>query len=184
MAGEMSLADAIAARRSVRAFDGTPLTTDEVLQLCWAGQGVTDAGEGLRASPSAGALYPIELYIVTPDGVGHYRPKKHGVVRHLEGDLRAALQDASIDQEMIGESGACVVIAAVVERVARKYGRRAERYCTIEAGHVAQNMLLQATVLGLGSVPIGAFEDRKVAGVLKLPKGHRPTYVLAIGHAR
>ncbi len=184
LAGQMSLEAAIAQRRSVREFTDKALTREQIAQLCWAGQGITNRDRGFRASPSAGALYPIELYIVTADGVDHYRPKGHSLQRHLTGDLRRSLQGAGLDQQPIGRAPACVVITAVVERTARKYGRRAERYCFLEAGHVAQNILLQATALHLGGVSIGAFEDHKVAAVLKLPESHSVLYLLPIGHPR
>ena len=181
-AGQMSLEEAIRRRRSVRQFADKPLTVKQIAQLCWAGQGITDRARGLRASPSAGALYPMELYVVTADGVDHYRPADHALERHLTGDLRRVLQQIGLNQEAIGNAPACVVITAVVERTARKYGQRAERYCFIEAGHVAQNILLQATALRLGGVSIGAFHDAKAAAILKLPRNHRVLYLLPIGH--
>lgn len=180
--GKMSIEEAIAKRRSVRHFAATPLTVDEIGQLCWAGQGITDRKRGLRASPSAGATYPIELYVVTTEGIDRYLPAKHQLERCLAGDHRRALQAAALGQDAIMAAPACVVITAAVERTAGKYGNRAERYCFMEAGHVAQNILLQATALKLGGVPMGAFEDAKVAQVLKLPKDHRVLYLLPIGH--
>ena len=182
LASPVSLEEAIAQRRSVRVFEERPLTPQQISQLCWAGQGITDARHGLRASPSAGALYPMELYIVRAEGVDHYLPDGHRLDRHLGGDLHPALRRAALDQEAVGEAPVCVVVAAVVKRTARKYGDRAERYCFIEAGHVAQNILLQATALDLAGVPVGAFEDRKVAAALKLPQDHRVLYLLPIGH--
>ena len=180
--GAMSLEESIATRRSVRAFTDEPLTLEQISQVCWAGQGITEPRRGLRTSPSAGALYPIELYVVTADGVGHYKPKAHRLEQHLPGDLRPALQRAALDQEAIGEAAVIMVVTAVVERTARKYGGRAERYCFIEAGHIGQNILLQAVALDLAGVPVGAFEDEKVAAVLKLPKDRRVLYLLPIGH--
>ena len=182
LAGQMSLEEAIAGRRSVRQFTDQPLALGDISQLCWAAQGITDERRGFRASPSAGALFPIELYVVTAEGVDHYRPRGHRLERHLAGDQRRALQQAALGQKAIGEAAACVVITAVVERTARKYGGRAERYCFMEAGHVAQNVLLQATALHLGAVPVGAFEDEKVAAVLGLPKDRRVLYLLPIGY--
>ena len=181
LTGRMSLEEAVNARRSTREFTDQPLTLKDIAQLCWAGQGITAPASGYRASPSAGALYPIELYVVTADGVDHYRPRDHRLEPHLSGDQRPALQRAALGQEAIGDAPVCMVIAAVVERTARKYGRRAERYCFIEAGHVGQNVLLQATALHLAGVPIGAFEDDAVAAVLKLPKTHRVLYLLPVG---
>ena len=96
--------------------------------------------------------------------------------------MRKALQVAGLDQESIGKAPACFVITAVAERTARKYGQRAKRYCFIEAGHVAQNIMLQATALKLAGVTIGAFEDQSVAATLKLPKNHSVLYVLPIGY--
>jgi len=180
--GKMTLEEAIAQRRSIREFADKPLTTEQIGQLCWAGQGITDKATGFRSAPSAGALYPIELYIVTAEAVAHYEPKHHSLQRQFTGDVRLALQKAGLGQEAIGDAPMCMVIIAVVERTASKYGSRAERYCILEAGHVAQNILLQATALGLGSVPIGAFDDKEVAAVLKLPKGHRVLYMLPVGH--
>ncbi len=179
--GSMSLETAITERRSARDFADAPMSEQDLHQLCWAGQGITDPQEGFRAVPSAGALYPIELYVVTAGGVDHYLPKEHALERLVDGDLRRPLQRAVLDQEPVGEAAACVVITAVVERTARKYGDRALRYCFIESGHVAQNILLKATALGLVGVPIGAFEDGKVAEALKLPKDHRVLYLVALG---
>jgi SagB-type dehydrogenase family enzyme len=182
LTGRMSLEEAIAKRRSVREFAKRPLTREQIGQLCWAAQGITDARLKFRAAPSAGALYPIELYVVTAEGVDRYRPAGHELERHVRGDLRGAVQAAALGQEAIGDAAACVAITAVVKRTARKYGKRALRYCFIEAGHVAQNILLQATALELGAVPIGAFEDQKVAQVLKLPDDHRVLYLVPVGH--
>ncbi|HUU82340.1 MAG TPA: SagB/ThcOx family dehydrogenase [Phycisphaerae bacterium] len=180
--GGMPLVEAIAQRRSKRAFLDQPLTIEDVSQLCWAAQGTTDSQRGFRTSPSAGALFPVELYVVTADGVDHYRPSDHRLDRHLPGDLRGPLQAAALDQDSVGHAAACMVITAVVDRTARKYGSRAERYCFIEAGHVAQNILLQATALKLAGVPVGAFQDQQVASVLKLPQDRRVLYLVPIGY--
>ncbi|MBI4580750.1 MAG: SagB/ThcOx family dehydrogenase [Planctomycetes bacterium] len=184
LTGPVSLEEAIRRRRTAREFAEAPLAIEQVGQLCWAGQGITDRQGALRAAPSAGALYPIELYVVTAEGVSRYRPTDHSLEHHLAGDHRRPLQRAALGQEAIGHAPICIIIAAVVERTARKYHDRAERYCFMEAGHVAQNVLLQATALRLAGVPIGAFEDEQVAEALKLPKGHRVLYLLPLGHPR
>lgn len=183
MKGSMSLEQAIAQRRSVRSFTDQSLTREELSQLCWAAQGITDQAKGRRAAPSAGALYPIELYVVTSDNVEHYVPKEHRLERHAAGNHRQALQAAAYGQNSAGQASVCFVIAAVVERTAKKYGPRAERYCFLEAGHVAQNLLLQATALSLAGVPAGAFEDDDVAKALELPPDQRVLYLVPIGHA-
>jgi SagB-type dehydrogenase family enzyme len=179
--GRVSLEQTLSRRRSVREFSPQSLTLRQIGQLCWAGQGINEPLEGLRTAPSAGALYPIELYVVTADGVGYFHPDKASIERCITGDVRPRLRQLAVNQHMIADAPVTFVIAAVVSRSARKYGNRAERYCFIEAGHVAQNILLQATALRLGAVPIGAFEDRKIAALLKLPKGQRVLYLLAVG---
>ncbi len=179
--GKMSLEAALAKRRSVRKFADRPLSRRQVAQLCWAAQGVNDPQKGLRTCPSAGALYPLELYVVTRDGVERYVPARHAMAKHLAGDLRGKLQAAALRQSAVGGAPATFVIAAVVSRTSRKYGRRAQRYVLLEAGHAAQNLLLQATALGLGGVPIGAFDDQRVRQVLSLPADASPQYVVPIG---
>ncbi len=184
LAGHMTLEESVASRRSVRSFSDRPLNLEEIGQLCWAGQGTTEPKTGRRAAPSAGALYPMEIYVVTAEGVDHYVPQGHQIERHAAGDLRRRLQHAAMEQDSVGSAPACFVLTAVVERTARKYGARAELYCWVEAGHVAQNILLQATAMDLGGVPIGAFDDRKVAKALRLPDDRRVLYLLPVGHAR
>jgi len=179
--GKMSLEESLAKRRSIRSFKAEALTREQISQLCWAAQGISDPKRGLRTSPSAGALYPLELYVVTGEGVEHYVPKGHALEKHREGDLRGKLQGAALGQSCVGKAPATFVIAAVVSRTQRKYGQRAERYVWMEVGHAAQNILLQATALGLGAVPVGAFRDEEVAKALSLPADHAPQYLIPVG---
>ncbi|MCS6907229.1 MAG: SagB/ThcOx family dehydrogenase [Anaerolineales bacterium] len=180
--GKMSLEEALAKRRSVRQFRPDPLSIDQISQLCWALQGITHPS-GFRTAPSAGALYPLEVYVVLPEGVYHYRPQGHTLTRWQEGDLRAALHAVALRQDAVLQAAAVFVITAVYERTEAKYGKqRSPRYVHMEAGHAAQNLLLQAVALGLGSVPIGAFYDDGVQEALKLPADHRPLYLLPVGH--
>lgn len=179
--GQLSLEQVIARRRSVRDFTTEPLSIEQLGQLCWAAQGVTDTVWGLRAAPSAGALYPLEIYVVTATGVYHYNPHRHELKRTIADDLRHSLQSAALGQECIGDAPAVFVIAAVFERTAIKYGRRAERYVYLEAGHACQNLLLEAVSLGLGGVPVGAFEDEGVAALLKLGSDLPPIYLVPVG---
>jgi SagB-type dehydrogenase family enzyme len=181
LVGDRSLEEAIANRRSIREFSDQPLSDDEIGQLLWSGQGVTDA-EGRRTTPSAGGLYPLELYVVTADGVSHYLPAEHALERVLARDARSALQAAALGQAAVGDAAAVILIAAVPARTEAKYGReRAARYVQLEAGHAAQNVLLQAVSLGLGAVPIGAFDDAAVTRAVSLPKGQSPLYLLCVG---
>lgn len=181
--GEMSLEETLAQRRSVRTFQTRPLTREEISQLLWALQGITDP-RGFRTAPSAGALYPLEVYLVLPEGWYHYQAKDHLLELIGEGDLRQALCAAGLNQEPLRDAPALFVVAAVVERTRVKYGERAERYVHLEAGHAAENLLLQATALRLGAVTIGAFDDEKVAEVLRLPADHTPLYLIPVGQPR
>ncbi|MFQ6047774.1 MAG: SagB/ThcOx family dehydrogenase, partial [Phycisphaerae bacterium] len=168
LTGPMSLERAISKRRSVREFSAQPLTVQQIGQLCWAAQGITDSRRGFRAAPSAGALYPLELYLVTPAGLYHYVAASHKLDQLASHDLRPALARAALGQTCISKATATMVITAVQQRTAAKYGPRAQRYCLLEAGHAAQNVLLQAVALGLAAVPVGAFHDAQVHQLLGL----------------
>jgi len=187
--GEMSLEEAILKRRSRRDFGDSPLTLGEVSQILWAAQGITDE-TGLRAAPSAGALYPLDLYLVVgergveelEEGVYHYLPQSHSLQLTLAGDVRRTLARISVQQMFIAEAPLTLLITAEYERTTGKYGDRGLRYVHMEAGHVGQNVYLQAEALGLGTVTIGAFQDEEISKALSLPRGYRPLYVMPIGH--
>ena len=181
LTGEMAVEQAIANRRSVREFTGEALSWSEISQLFWAAQGTTDE-RGLRTAPSAGALYPLEAYAALPDGAYHYLPRSHAIQLVSERDLREELWEAGLKQDALRQAPAIFVIAAVYERTEAKYGDRAQRYVQMEAGHAAQNLLLQAVVLDLGAVPIGAFHDDQVQASLGLPADHRVLYLIPVGH--
>lgn len=185
-AGAMSLEEALAHRRSVREFVPGALTLDEISRLAWAAQGATKP-EG-RTAPSAGATYPLEVYLVVGDvkglvaGVYRYRPGLHRLEVVSDGDIRLPLAAAALDQQWVSRAALVVVIAAVFERTTARYGRRGERYVHMEAGHAAQNLLLQAAALGLGATPVGAFDDAEVSRLLRLPAGETPLYLIPVGH--
>jgi len=182
--GRMSLEEALARRRSVRQFTREALSQRELSQLLWAAQGITHP-DGLRTAPSAGALYPLEIYVVTASGFYHYEPKGHRLIQLFDRDLRAAVRRAALDQEAITQAPAVFVIAAVYERTSRKYGTaRTPRYVHMEAGHAAENLLLEAVAVGLGGVPIGAFDDDALQKVLALHTDCRPLYLIPVGHPR
>lgn len=180
--GQMSVEEAISRRRSIRRFADKKLSTEQLGQLAWAAQGITEPSQGLRAAPSAGATYPLEMYLVTPDGLFHYRPRDHSLLQLATTDLRADLASAALGQAHVRDAPADIVIAGIYERTAGRYGERARRYVHMEAGHAAQNVHLQAVALGLGSVPVGAFDDNGVSGVLDLPADEAPLYIIPIGH--
>lgn len=179
--GAMSLEQALATRRSNRAFASRPVSTGDVGQLCWAAQGITGGASGQRTAPSAGALYPLEIYVVLTRGVFRYEPGGHRLTLVRDGDRRDELARAALDQDVVRQAGVDMVITAVTERTRAKYGARAERYATLEAGHAAQNVLLQAAALGLAAVPVGAFDDAAVRGVVGASAEELPLYVVPIG---
>ena len=181
LSGPVPLERAIAGRQSVRQFTGEPLTAAEISQLLWSAQGIS-RGWGGRTAPSAGALYPLELYVATPDGFYHYIPDGHLMDTLSREDLRPAIWRASLRQSSIRQAPAVFVFTAVYERTAAKYGDRAERYVLLEAGHAAQNLLLQAVALDLTAVPIGAFYDDQLSEGLSLPADEAPLYVIPVGH--
>lgn len=182
--GEIAVEAAIEARRSVRQFTDQALTIEQIGQIAWAAQGITDQARGLRASPSAGATYPLEIYLVTAEGVGRYLPEQHALEMVAGDDRREALAQAALGQGCVAQAPLVVAVAGVYERTAGRYGPRAERYVHMEVGHLGQNVHLQAVALGLGSVPVGAFDDDAVADVLDLPPDHAPLYLVPVGHPR
>ena len=179
-AEHQSLEDALSRRRSVRLFSEHTLSEDEILNLCWAAQGITDP-RGRRTAPSAGGRYPLELYVATPDGCYAYDPPHHRMLRRTANDLRTALQGGALSQEAVGQSPAVFVVAAQPWRTIAEYGRRGSRYVHLEAGHAAQNLLLEATAMGLGSVPIGAFDDERLRDILDLPADREVVYLIPVG---
>ncbi len=180
--GIISLEEALAKRRSKRAFLKKDLELKEISQLLWAAQGITEPISGFRTAPSAGALYPLEVYLVKKEGVYHYNLQEQTLEMILKGDKRRLLAVAALNQDAPREAPVTFVITAVFQRTAVKYGDRAERYVKIEVGHVGQNILLQAVALGLGGVPMGAFYDDMVQETLSLPQDHKPLYLIPIGH--
>ncbi len=174
------LHDIIEKRRSQREFGRRELTAAEVGALLWAGQGITSA-DGGRAAPSAGGLHPITLSMIDARGVWRYVPAEHGLSPAETGDRRAQLAAAALSQEYVAEAPLTIAVTARPAVLSVRYGDRAERYCALEAGHVAENVLLMATALGLAAVPIGAFDDEAVLAVLGLGAGHSALYLLAVG---
>jgi SagB-type dehydrogenase family enzyme len=181
--GSVSIEETLLKRRSVRSFKSKALTLEQISQLLWAAQGITNA-YGFRTAPSAGALYPLEVYALTGDGVYRYNPENHSLILTSKADKRAELVSAALGQSFIASAPLDIVVTAVFERVTRKYGDRGVRYVHIESGHAAENILLQATALGLGGVPIGAFQDGKVSKTLNLPDDHKPLYIIPIGYPK
>lgn len=186
--GKISVEEAISKRRSVRRFRAQPLSLAQLSQLLWSAQGITGTG-GRRAAPSAGATYPLEIFVAIGEhgieslaaGIYHYQVDSHSLSLHLSGDLRQKLADTALGQSFIANCPVDIVVCALHPRTAYRYGRRGERYVHMEVGHVGQNVSLQAVALGLATVTVGAFEDEEVGKVLKLEEQIKPLYIIPIG---
>jgi SagB-type dehydrogenase family enzyme len=182
----ISIEKVLCTRRSVREFTDQSLQLSQIAQLLWAAQGVTGA-EAHRTAPSAGGLYGLELYVIAanvnglPAGIYKYEILTHELVSLIEGDTRQRLSRSALEQSSIARAAAIFALAGVYERISAKYGERGIRYTHMEAGHAAQNLLLQAVALGLGAVLVGAFDDAKVKRVLGLSKQELPLYLIPVG---
>ncbi|MDI6807533.1 MAG: SagB/ThcOx family dehydrogenase [Candidatus Eisenbacteria bacterium] len=185
--GKTSVEKALLERRSVRGYNDEPLTLAEVSQLLWAAQGITDSARSFRTSPSAGALYPLELYIVAGNvtdlsrGVYKYKPHGRELIEVMEGDRRADLCNVVVRQSLVKDAAAVIVFTAVYQRTTVKYGERGTRYAHMEVGCAAQNVYLQAISLELGTVFIGAFDDDKTKKVLNMPEEEQPLGMMPVG---
>jgi SagB-type dehydrogenase family enzyme len=187
--GAVSVAEALKARRTVRRFASRPMALAQVAQILWAADGLSDP-RGLRTAPSAGATYPLELYLVVGErgvtglnpGVYRYLVAEHALLPTVTGDLRAQVARASLHQSWMAEAPVLVVIAAAYHRCTARYGGRGVMYTHMESGHVGQNVFLMAEALGLGAGIVGAFEDQGLSGVLQLPKEQVPLLVMPVGY--
>lgn len=175
------LDQALKERRSVREFQAKDLTAEQISTLLWAADGITDTSTGFRSAPSAGALYPIDLYLVKNDGIWLYNPAKNSLKLIKSGDLRPQLAAAALGQTAIAAAPIAVVMVASLDRIQPKYAERSLQYCYLEAGHIAQNLALQAVALGLATVPMGAFNDAQVNKLLELVTNQNALYIIPVG---
>ncbi|MDZ7860661.1 MAG: SagB/ThcOx family dehydrogenase [Candidatus Krumholzibacteriota bacterium] len=201
--GSLSLEKALKQRRSVRSYLSEPISLEELSQLLWAAQGITKRMDkpahwpeerewfgGLRTAPSAGALYPLEIYVASgrvsglDAGLYKYIPEKHSLVPQSGEDLRDHLAEAALGQSYVRECAADIIITAVYQRVEGKYGKRADLYVPMEAGSAVQNIYLQCEPLGLGTVVIGAFSEDRVKDALELPGSERPMAIMPVGRKK
>jgi len=180
--GTLSFEAVLAKRRSVRQFTPQPLNFAQIGQLAWAGQGITERQEGFRTAPSAGAIYPIDLYFATRDGTFVYNPYEHSLVQTSNRDIRIRLATAASNQKVVAEAACDIIVAGSVKKLTAKYHNKAKRYMLLEAGHITQNIQLQAVSLKLGALPVGAFNIRDVNKTCKLPAGMEPLYIICVGY--
>jgi SagB-type dehydrogenase family enzyme len=197
--GKVSLEEAILGRRSVRKYRREPLGLFQLSQILWAAQGLTGTGR-FRTTPSAGATYPLEIFVAVGEGgvvageakqdaqaleagLYHYEVDSHGLSLVRPSDLRLELASAALSQEFIIEAPVDIIICALLHRTSLRYGKRAERYVHMEVGHVGQNIHLQAVALGLATVEVGAFDDEEVRAVLGVDEQTRPLYIMPVGNS-
>jgi SagB-type dehydrogenase family enzyme len=195
--GKVSLEETILKRRSVRRYRREPLKLSQLSQILWSAQGVTGTME-LKAAPSAGATYPLEIFVFVGKGgviaskasqaseelqagIYHYESDSHSLRLHKANDFTRDLARAALDQEFIFDAPVNIVICALYHRTSYSYGRRGERYVHIEVGHVGENIHLQAVALGLATVEVGAFHDEEVRKLVGLEEQIKPLYIMPVG---
>lgn len=183
---KVSVEKALFERRSIRNYKDEALTLDEVSQLLWAAQGITDR-RGFRTAPSAGATYPLEIYVVVgnvtglSEGTYRYKPQHHKLVKVAEGDKRAGLCSACFRQAWVKNGAIVIVFSAVYERTTERYGQKGIRYVDMEAGHAVQNVYLQAVSLNLGTVVVGAFNDGEIKKIMNMTDKEQPMCLMPVG---
>lgn len=193
-ASNVTIEEALAWRRSIRVYKDEPITINHLSMILWAAQGVTEFKYGFKTAPSAGAAYPLELYVIIgdkcvivedeaylPPGLYKYDCRIHAIKLVKTGDLRESLAEASLNQEWVKKAPINIVICALYERTTRIYGERGYRYVYMEVGHVGQNIYLMATALNLGAVVIGAFYDAQVKNILNTSVKEEPLYIIPVG---
>ncbi|MEW6142992.1 MAG: SagB/ThcOx family dehydrogenase [Chloroflexota bacterium] len=185
--GRISVEEAISRRKSVRRYEESALTLEQLSQILWSAQGITHGK--FRAVPSAGATYPLEIMVVAGQqtvvglnaGIYHYDPNSHSLTMEKASDIRQHLSGAALGQQCVANAPAVLVACAIFSRTAFRYGTRAQRYVNIEVGHIGQDVHLQAITLGLGAVMVGAFDDETVRELLGLDETVRPLYIMPVG---
>jgi len=189
--GDMSVEEALENRRSRRNFQDKALSVEQLSQILWAAYGITEPSSGKRTAPSAGASYPLEIYLAVGDvtnieaGIYKYDSREHKIVRTIDGEIREELGSTASataqSKDMVRKAPMTVVYTAVFSKLPERYGGR-EKYVFIEIGHSAQNVYLQAEALGLGTCAIGSFTENRVSELLGLPKDEEPMYLMPVGY--
>jgi len=175
------LDQALKERRSVRDFQIKELTGEQISTLLWAADGISDVKNGFRTAPSPGALYPIDLYLVKSDGLWLYNPAHNALKLVKTGDLRIELSKAALNQTVVATAPVDVVLVADLDRIKPKYSERSLQFCYLEAGHIAQNLALEAVALNLASVPVGGFVEVQANKLLALSSSQTVLYILPVG---
>lgn len=179
--GSFSLEQIISARRSVREFTDEQLKINQISQLCFAAQGITDKEKKLRSAPSAGAIYPMQIHAVLPDGLYLYDPVAHTLTKKISTDIRPMLYVSSFRQQVVQKAPCTFIISGSARKIEAKYRGKGRHFITLEAGHIAQNVHLQAVAEGLGSVPVGSFDPKAVARICDFTEEYEPLYLICLG---
>jgi SagB-type dehydrogenase family enzyme len=192
LTGNMSVEQALQNRRSVRKYSNQSINLADVSQLLWAGQGITNTQRNLRAAPSAGQVYPLELYVLVgfggvsglKEGLYHYIPQNNTLEKIIEGDLRNNLSQVANGQPWVKQAPINIVITGNYQKMINKYNDQqlSTRFVNMEAGHVGENLYLQAEALGLATVSLGSFDENQMKKLLQLPKNEKPLYIFPVGH--
>jgi len=190
--GAVSVEQAIWQRRTIRSYGPNPLSLEQFSQVLWAAQGITGDRGYKRSAPSGGALYPLDIYAVLgvrgvtglQEGIYHYNPEKHAAQLIAKGDFRRDVAEAALSQLWLANAPLNLVITVEYGRITGKYGVRGKRYAMIEAGHVGQNIFLQAEALGLKAGIVGAFHDDDVKRVMTITGSHEPVLIMPVGYIK
>ena len=194
--GAVSVESAMAKRRSQRNYIDKSISAEQLSQILWAAYGVTELTPdrpsvkgGFRTAPSAGALYPFEIYAIVSKvngieaGAYRYDPIEHKIIRTIDKDIREEFSAAAVGSVFIKDAPVILFYSAIFSRMTVKYGDRGrERYVCMDLGHSAQNVYLQAEALNLGTCAIGAFSDNRISRLMQLAEDEEPLYIMPVGH--
>lgn len=180
--GTITLEQALAKRRTVNQFTNEALKPSQISQLAWAGQGITETQQGLRTAPSAGGLFPIELIFANQEGIFAYNPTEHRLEQISDQDVRIPLAGATSMPESVAGAACNIILAGSIRKVSERFPDKARTYIYLEAGHIAQNIQLQAAALDLGSVAVAAFNTASVRKTCSFARNMDPLYIISVGH--
>lgn len=178
---EHSLEDAIARRRSARSFGQQALSWEQIGQMAWAAQGITGDDSRWRTAPSAGALHSLTLHVLLAGNGYVYEPALHQLRFRLSVSM-SEVAAAALSQPFVAQAPCVFGFSADVQRTTRVYKQRGWNYILMDLGHAAQNLLLQATALGLAGTPVGALDEDALSTLLELPAGQRLLYLVPVGY--
>lgn len=182
----VSVGEAIESRRSIRTYGSESISLTELSRLLHSAQGITSE-YGFRTAPSAGATFPLSIFVIIENvdsleaGIYAYEPANKSLTSVRLGYFLAELSDAALGQTCVRDVPAVIAITAEYSITTSVYGNRGRRYVYMEAGHVSQNIYLQCTAMGLGTVAIGAFTDNAVREILGLSENETPLYLMPVG---